>query len=112
MVSFCLGMAILVLTAVATAASTRLGQVMTIVVCCGVFVGALLSNHLIGRHVFLNNSIGMIARVAPDDPEHMMFNQPGDTLNIQLAQPANQVPAVKSSFFYSPVPTGYPMLAA
>ena len=55
-----LTMALLVIAAIATAASTRLGQVMTIVICAGVFVLGLLSNHLIGRHAYSNPSIGMV----------------------------------------------------
>jgi ABC-type transport system involved in multi-copper enzyme maturation permease subunit len=106
-----LAMALLVLTAVATAASTRLGQVMTIVVCCAVFVGALLSNHFIGRYVFNNTALGVISRVAPEDPERAMFDRPGDTLNIQLEQPAGTTIPVKSSFYYSPTPNGFPMLS-
>ena len=106
-----LGMAILVLAAVATAASTRLGQVMTIVVCCGVFVGALLSNHFIGRYVFNNSAIGVIGRVAAEDPERAMFNRPGDTLNIELQQPSDAAIPAKSSFYYSPTPNGFPMMS-
>ncbi len=55
-----LTMALLVISAIATAASTRLGQIMTIVVCAGVFILGLLSNHLVGRHVYDNPSIGII----------------------------------------------------
>ncbi|MEZ6241789.1 MAG: ABC transporter permease [Phycisphaerales bacterium] len=56
-----LSMALLVIAAIATAVSTRLGQVMTIVICAGVFVLGLLSNHLIGRYAFDNPAIGVIA---------------------------------------------------
>lgn len=55
-----LSMALLVIAAIATAASTRLGQVMTIVICAGVFVLGLLSNHMIGRHAYDNPTIGEI----------------------------------------------------
>jgi ABC-type transport system involved in multi-copper enzyme maturation permease subunit len=106
-----LTMAILVLTAVATAASTRLGQVMTIVVCCGVFLGALLSNHFIGRFVFNNNAVGVVARAVAEDPERALFNHPGDTLDILLEQPSTVPIRVKSPFYYAPTPNGYPMLA-
>ncbi len=63
-----LSMALLVVAAIATAVSTRLGQVMTIVICAGVFVLGLLSNHLIGRHAYDNPAIGVIgdARSATD----------------------------------------------
>ena len=57
----CLAMALLVMSAIAVAASTRLGQVMTIVVCAGVFILGLLSNHFIGRHVFVNQRIGEVS---------------------------------------------------
>ncbi len=43
--------AVLVLTAVAVAASTRLGQVMTLVVCTGVFLLGLVSNSVFGNLV-------------------------------------------------------------
>lgn len=107
-----LTMAILVLAAIATAASTRLGQVMTIVVCCAVFLGALLSNHFIGRYVFKNAAIGQIARATPDDPERAGFNEPGDTVKVDLMQPSNVRVPVKSPFYYAPTPNGYPMLSA
>eukprot|EP00913_Durusdinium_trenchii_P006378 g5990.t1 len=55
-----LTMALLVIAAIATAASTRLGQVMTIVICAGVFVLGLLSNHLVGRHAYVNPTIGIV----------------------------------------------------
>src|SRR5262249_11424070 len=55
-----LALAILVLSAVATAVSTRLGQVMTVVVCSGVFVFGLLSNYFIGRRAFQNHTIGLV----------------------------------------------------
>ena len=42
-------MAILVLTSIAIAASTRLGQVMTLCVTLGAFMVGMLSNHFIGR---------------------------------------------------------------
>lgn len=104
-----LTVAILVLTAVATAASTRLGQVMTIVVCCAVFLGALLSNHFIGRFVFNNQSIGVIKKVTADDPERADFKRSGDTLDIELAQPSPVTIPVKSPFYFAPTPNGYPM---
>ncbi|MHC4992766.1 MAG: hypothetical protein ACYTGC_17480, partial [Planctomycetota bacterium] len=44
----CLLMAILVLTSIALAASTRLGQVMTLIVTIGVFLLGMLSDHFLG----------------------------------------------------------------
>ena len=41
--------AVLVLAAIAVAASTRLGQVMTLMVCAGAFLAGLVSEHFLGR---------------------------------------------------------------
>ncbi|HYE63349.1 MAG TPA: ABC transporter permease subunit [Phycisphaerales bacterium] len=109
MASIALGLAILVLSSVAVAASTRLGQVMTIVVCCGVFLMALMSNHLIGRHVFTNKPLGVVARVQPAD-ESKVFNEPGQIATITLQQPMNEPPRVNEIFYYSPSPSGFPMV--
>jgi ABC-2 type transport system permease protein len=57
----CLGIALLVMTAIAIAASTRLGQVMTIITCLVFFMGGLLSNYVVGRHVYNNTRVGQIA---------------------------------------------------
>jgi hypothetical protein len=40
-----------------------------------------------------------------------MFNRPGDTFNILLEQPSNAPIPIKSPFYYSPTPNGYPMLS-
>lgn len=56
-----LGMALLVIAALATAVSTRVGQVLTIMICAIMFVMGLLSNHFIGRHVYTNERVAEIA---------------------------------------------------
>ncbi len=56
-----LGMALLVIAALATAVSTRAGQVLTIMTCAIVFVMGLMSNHFIGRHVYSNTRVAEIA---------------------------------------------------
>jgi ABC-2 family transporter protein len=56
-----LGLALLVIAAVATAVSTRVGQVLTIVICAFVFLLGLMSNHYIGRHVYSNDRVAEIA---------------------------------------------------
>lgn len=67
---------LLVISAVATAASTRLGQVMTIVVCAGVFLAGLLSNHFLGRLAFENRPVGRVFQVEADNPRQL-FDIPG-----------------------------------
>ena len=55
-----LTVAILVFAAIATAVSTRLSQVMTIVVCVGIFVFSLMSNHFLGSSMFKNTLVGKV----------------------------------------------------
>ena len=50
-------MAILVLSAIAIAISTRAGQVLTLVLTLAVFVGGMLSDHFIGRHLAALESV-------------------------------------------------------
>jgi len=64
----CLAMAIFVMTALATAVSTRLGQVMTITICTGVFMIGLLSNYWFGRDIYENQRIGQIAMTESSIP--------------------------------------------
>lgn len=106
----CLILAILVLCSIAVAASTRLGQVMTIVACIAVFLSALLSNYIVGRHVFHNKPVGQIKEVTIIDQEHPDFKNRGDSLRVLLK--AYPVVAIKpgASFYYSSGPNGFPML--
>ncbi len=107
--SIALVLAIMVLTAVAIAASTRLGQVMTITVCAGVFMFGLLSNHLIGRHAFSNQMVGVIKQATPEHREDADFRTPGATWQITLERPPDAAMDPGSSFYYSDSPNGYPM---
>ncbi|MBN8598405.1 MAG: ABC transporter permease [Planctomycetes bacterium] len=106
----CLAMAVMVLTSVAIAASTRLGQVMTIVVCMGVFVLSLMSNYFVGRHVFDNQVVAEIAKATPTDPGKPNLELPGETFEIQLKNAPKPTIKVGDSFYYSPSPTGFPMM--
>ncbi|MEX0654807.1 MAG: ABC-2 transporter permease [Phycisphaeraceae bacterium] len=54
--------AVLILTAVAIAASTRLGQIMTLLVCCGVFLLGLASNSL---SQWANHSLSLPVGMGP-----------------------------------------------
>lgn len=107
----CLSFAIMVLTAVAIAASTRLGQVMTIVVCLGVFVFALLSNHLFGRHVFKNESIGLVTKAPEVDQGSKWIWPRGETISLELEHPPSKPIRPGDAVFYSPSPSGFPILA-
>lgn len=111
MACVCLTLAVMVLTSVATAASTRLGQVMTIVICFGVFVASLFSNNLVGRRVFSNTLLGTIAVSTPEDPTKAGFTNAESAYTIELENASRKPLAVGSPFFYSPMPNGFPMIA-
>lgn len=102
--SLCALFAIIVLSAVAVAASTRLGQVMTLVVCTGVFLLGLLSNHLLGRHAFVNKSIGMVREVS--NPDNVTLAKAGDSLQITFQQPPREELPRGTPIFYGPDPMG------
>lgn len=103
-------MATLVLTAVATAASTRLGQVMTMVVCIGVFVASLLTNHVVGRHAFVNQINARVKEAAPVDSTRNSFRVAGDQFQITLeGTPLSPMPA-GTPFYYGPNPSGFDLV--
>lgn len=101
----CVLMAILVLTAVAVACSTRLGQVMTIVVCAGVFLLGLLSNHLIGRYAFDNRFISSIREVEIPR-EQPSLNEAGQSVVIVLQSPPTVQVNIGDSLYFSADPNG------
>ncbi|GJQ30727.1 MAG: hypothetical protein HBSAPP03_26110 [Phycisphaerae bacterium] len=108
--SACLALAVLVLTSVALAASTRLGQVMTILVCLGVFLAALLSNYVLGRHVFSNTIVGEVRDVALDNERGDLELRAGDYLRISLTRPPQRLVEIGNPLYISPSPNGFPML--
>ena len=99
-------LSMLVLTAVAVAASTRLGQVMTIVVCLGVFVFSLLSNHLVGRRAFQNELIGRVVEVTPDTDRNGDFRDAGDRWTIRLAAEVPILLTPTTPIYYGADPGG------
>ncbi|MFO0830522.1 MAG: ABC transporter permease [Phycisphaerales bacterium] len=101
-------LAILVLAAVATAASTRLGQVMTIMVCLGVFVASLLSNFMLGRFVFRNEPVGVIRRVEAMDSSKS-FTADHSPLVITLEHPVPRPITPGTAIYYGPSPNGFPL---
>jgi len=101
-----MALSMLLLTAIATAISTRLGQVMTVVVLAGVFLLGLLSNHLVGRHAFENTVVAEVATARPANPEHEPFNSLGDTYFLQLAAPPTGAIEPGTPIYYGPDPSG------
>jgi ABC-type transport system involved in multi-copper enzyme maturation permease subunit len=104
----CLLLAILVLSAVAVAASTRLGQVMTIVACLSVFVAALMSNFFLGRFVFQNQTVGMIQQSATQRDGDFLADQAPLTFRVDKPLPIDIKPG--TPIYFSPSPNGFPML--
>ena len=105
--SFTMICAQLVLTAVATAASARLGQVMTIVVCAGVFMLGLLSNYFIGSRAIDNDFVAKILSAEPQLVGMRSLSAPSDAYLVKLEfDPRIQIP-VGASFYYGPNPSGW-----
>ncbi|MCA9287396.1 MAG: ABC transporter permease [Phycisphaerales bacterium] len=104
--SLAMAMSMLVLSAVAVAASTRLRQVMTIVVCCGVFLFGLLSNFFIGRHAYDNDRRSVIQTAEAPHPAEEPFRASGDTYRITLEWAPDPPMRVGDSFYYGDSPNG------
>ncbi len=68
--------ALMIIVAVALAASTRLGQIMTLFICLGVFIIALINDGLLGRRAEENKLLAVIYYAAP---------------NLQLLWPADAI---------------------
>ncbi len=97
----------LVLTALATAVSTRLGQVMTIVVCTGVFVFGLLSNAFLGRYAFKNQAVAMVVDAESERLTREAFDEPGDVYDLKLdGEPDVPLPP-GTPFYWGPNPNGF-----
>lgn len=104
---FAVLLAVLVLTAVATAASTRLGQVMTILICAGVFMFGLLVDHLVGRHAFENTLIAMVDASTSEDPKDTSFTKTGSRYTIELDGPPATPIKPGDSLYYGSNPNGF-----
>lgn len=75
-------LALLVVASVALAASTRLSQVMTVVVCLVVFVIGLLTDTLFGRRAFESNARGRIVEINVIDDHDDDFSDDGDAYHV------------------------------
>lgn len=77
-------LALLVIASVALAASTRLGQVMTVVVCLVVFVAGMLTDTLFGGRAFESKSLGRILEINVINDHDDDFSDEGDTYHVRL----------------------------
>lgn len=99
-------LAILVLASVATAASTRLGQVMTIVVCAGVFMGGLLSNYFLGRQAFTNEIVGIVLEAEMLETSDQDPASRAATFEVTLREPPRVDVTPGDPFYFGPNPNG------
>lgn len=106
MASVCVLMAHLVLTAIATAVSARLGQVMTIVICCGIFLGGLLSNHFLGRRAIDNQFVARIAEAEPESASHVDMRKRGDGYRLTFEMEPRIRLKEGNPIFFGPNPNG------
>jgi ABC-2 type transport system permease protein len=102
-------LAVMVMTAVAVAASTRLSQVMTLVICVGVFVLGLLSNHLIGKRAFVNEFAAIVESAEPQRLEFDDFRARGARYDITLKNFPEESLSPGTSIYYGPSPQGLGM---
>jgi ABC-type transport system involved in multi-copper enzyme maturation permease subunit len=102
-------LAVLVLSSIAVALSTRLNQVLTIVGCFAVFVAALLSNAFLGRGVFRNEAIGVVSKVEAVDFSKSFVADHSPLILELKAEPKTALKA-GDPLYYSPSPNGYPMI--
>ncbi|MEM9066241.1 MAG: ABC transporter permease [Planctomycetota bacterium] len=99
-------MSMYLLTAIATAASSRLGQVMTILICAGFFVFGLMSNHFIGRHAFVNAAFARITTATPVNPEERAFDEPRMGYRVTIDRDPNDRVEAGMTVYYGASPNG------
>ncbi|CAN5749508.1 hypothetical protein BH11PLA1_BH11PLA1_07700 [soil metagenome] len=102
----CVLLALLVMAAIAVAASTRLGQVMTIVICMGVLILGLMSNFFFGSRAFINDNLVRIASANPAAPRFAGFENAGDEYSLTLRAAARRAVKIGEPVWYGPYPNG------
>jgi len=80
--------------------------VMTIVVCAGLFLLGLLSNHLLGKNAFSNHPLAEIREVVVIEDTDEDFLDAGDVWQIKLDQPPKRTIAVGDLVYFGPSPNG------
>lgn len=95
-----------VLTSIAVAASCRLGQVMTIVICFGMFIFGMLSATFIGSRAFTAEPIAQVLRSTPERERFREMKNPGDITFIEIKGGYSLRPKVGDPLYYAASPTG------
>lgn len=104
--SGCVVLCVMVLSAIAIAASTRLGQVMTIVVCAGALVLGLLSNHLLGGIAIQNKQIAVAEEVSFPEENDSTMRRAGDEVVVKFTTQPRVDLTPGMSLYYGPDPSG------
>jgi len=105
--SLSLACAIAVLCAIAVAASTRLGQVMTLLICFGVLVLGMLTGPLVGRYAFTNTALGTVQKAEPANVGMEEFARVGDKYVITLRSAPAKVVKPGDPLWYGAFPSGF-----
>jgi ABC-2 type transport system permease protein len=95
-----------VLTSIAVAASCRLGQVMTIVVCFGMFIFGMLSASFIGRYAFEADAVAQVFRATPERERFREMKNPGDLYFVEVKGGFTIRPKVGDPFYFAASPNG------
>lgn len=103
----CLALSMPVLCAIAVAASTRLGQVMTIVVCFIAFLLGLLSSTMFGRAAHSNTPLSIIAKAEPEKVGYRSFAETGHQYVLTLKSPPERQLVPGESIYYGTNPNGF-----
>ncbi len=103
----CLSLSMPVLCAIAVAASTRLGQVMTIVVCFGAFLLGLLSSTIFGRAAYSNTPLSIVAKAEPEKVGYLSFAETGHQYVLTLKSPPERELVPGDSIYYGTNPNGF-----
>ena len=83
---------------------------MTIVICAGAFMLGLLSNHMVGRHVFHGDYVGRVDVATPLREVDADLADPGAGYEVMLKNDPRRTISAGDSFYYAATPTGFPML--
>lgn len=102
----CVLLSLLVLAAISVAASTRLGQVMTVVVCFGVFVLGLMSSYFLGTRAYQNDPLVRVQSAQPVSERFTKFDAAGDEFTISLRSGVKRKVTIGQTLAYGPVPNG------
>ncbi len=101
--------AIAVLCAIAVAASTRLGQVMTLVLCFSVLVLGMLTGPLVGRFAYENAPVATVLNTSAFRERMVDFEAVGDRYIVNLRSAPGKVVKVGDPVWYGAFPSGFDM---